>query len=162
MGRLPTFLLSTSSFQSPYYSSSIPGKTSGQVGYHPTLWVVSIPERQESWTPITFVTTCSKGMSCVTKVEKTRGYCPTQSTMHKGGLPLWKKWVTVSAPSFGVGPEKVMPGRNANSLLATKEVNLCVKKPLENWALKCSLTREIFRSSYLYDSNKINHWSMRS
>lgn len=76
MGRLPTFLLSTSSFQSPYYSSSIPGKTSGQVGYHPTLWVVSIPERQESWRPITFVTTCSKGMSCVTESGEDQGLLP--------------------------------------------------------------------------------------
>lgn len=48
MGRLPTFLLSTSSFQCPYYSSSIPGKTSGQVGYHPTLWVEYLSQKDKN------------------------------------------------------------------------------------------------------------------
>lgn len=133
MGRLPTFLILPSFFQSPNYSSSIPGKSS---------WVVGIPFSTQhlliGWNIYPSKTrTLVSNHPCHSllirhelhdrKWRRPETTAPTQWPMHKKGLPLWDKWVTVSALSFRVGGQKIIPGRKANSLLSIKGVTLCIR-----------------------------------
>ena len=110
MGWLPTFLFSTSSFQSHITAALFQARAVDRLVTILLFGWNIYPRKTRILDTNHICDNLLKGQVLHNRKWRRPGtLAHTQSTMHKGGLPLWKKWVTVSAPSFGVGTEKIMP-----------------------------------------------------
>lgn len=121
IGRLPTFSVLLSLFQSLYCRSSIPGKSRSNVvapfsSQHPLVDGMSTPARQKPWTPITPAITCSEGMVCLMVEASWKDQGLHQWHVHKERPPHWEKWT----PSQSCSTEDYTMSKG-HSLLSIKE-----------------------------------------